>query len=319
MGIQLIKRMLPVSVLVMILVSACSLGAFGPKPPAPTALPATNTPRPRPTRNVPTVTPTVGPQVDITGANFYYDPSLGIAVGGPVPADSGDVGSIDWMLPPRFEFTISKYPLTHSEMTPRIVVFPIGPLESFNTYGATTMKALADLIEARPEPDKIVDPIPQMTYLQDPELFHSKVKFLDFKNGSGIRFVAEYASDIRPVSNEDLVYHFVGITADGTYAVAVFLPLTQKDLVASEDALTDEQANTIVDDFTKYLTDSANELNIADDSSFKPSLSLLDKLAESFEVKVTTAPVVTAGPDDATPTDAPRDTPTPEFHITPAP
>jgi len=319
MGIQSSRRALPAIVLAVAL-SACSFGSLrvGPAP-KPTAPPPTATRRPRPTEIIPSVTPTIGPQVNVQGATFYFDPALGIATGGPVPADGGDVGSLDWMLPARFEFTISNYPLTRTEITPRIVVFPIAPLAGFNPTGAAKMKALAALLQAKTDPQQITGPIPQMTNPQDREMFHARVSYLNFKNGTGIRFITQYASDLIPISNYDLIYHFTGITSDGTYAVGVLLPLSQKALIANEDSMTDQQAADMLADFTKYLTDAVDDLNIADDSSFNPTLTQLDKLSESFQVTATTAPLVTAAPEDATPTYAPQVTPTPEFYITPAP
>jgi hypothetical protein len=320
-SISSIKQALPLLALAFI-ISGCGQAAPAGPPtatPKPTAVP-TRKPRPRPTEVLPTATPVPNPQVDFFGVSFLYNPTLGGVIGAQVPADTDDIGSPDWKLPERAEFTVVNYPPVKTSRTPKIVVFPIAPMTDFNDVGAERIQALADLLKAKPEPDKIVEPIPQMSDMEEDELMHAQVKYLDFQNGSGVRFISEYSSDVRPINNEDLVYVFQGITTDGKFYVAIMLPLTQIDLIENEDALTSAQADAMLSDYNKYLSGIAKDLTIADGASFIPKLSLLDKVVTSFNIAPDALPAMTAtepgsdtsteqadATDDAEPADATDD------------
>ena len=44
---------------------------------------------------------------------------------------------------------------------------------------------------------------------------HSQVQYLDFKNGTGVRYLTQFDQGILPINNYELVYTYQGLTSDG--------------------------------------------------------------------------------------------------------
>lgn len=57
------------------------------------------------------------------------------------------------------------------------------------------------------------------------QVFHSNERPFAFQNGTGIRFLTQYAQAPYPVNNFSLFYTFQGLTNDGKYYVAAILPI----------------------------------------------------------------------------------------------
>ena len=62
---------------------------------------------------------------------------------------------------------------------------------------------------------------------------HVQVQYLDFKSGTGVRFLTQFNNGMAPVNNHDLIYTFQGLTSDGKYYIAAVLPVTHPDLPAN--------------------------------------------------------------------------------------
>ncbi len=62
-----------------------------------------------------------------------------------------------------------------------------------------------------------VDQLPTVPFFQAAQLFASNVQVISFQNGSGVRFLTEYAQYAASANNHDLFYHFEGVTRDGEY------------------------------------------------------------------------------------------------------
>ena len=282
-------RGLPIAVLILAAL-ACSApigqGAAASTQPAEaaTAAPsATEAATPAPTEAV-TPAAAAGPAANVTfgGVSFYLDPTLGTATGKQVPADTGDTGSPGMPLPARVQFDISGYPAGKNVRLAQIVIVPVSAPGGAGDAVAQREALLKQLLQQKPGEDAISQDIPQLADMAQGEMVRVKVKYLDFQNGSGVRFVTEFSSDVRPVSQSDIVYVFQGLTADGSTIVSVQLPLTQPALPAGPDSMTADQLNALAANFDQYVKDTTKALDAADDSSYQPGLATLDGLAQSF-------------------------------------
>ncbi|MCA9980784.1 MAG: META domain-containing protein, partial [Anaerolineales bacterium] len=56
----------------------------------------------------------------------------------------------------------------------------------------------------------------------------AQVRYFDFGNGqgSGVRYLARFAQDANPLTNDQLHYYYQGLSADGQYYVSVIIPIS---------------------------------------------------------------------------------------------
>lgn len=118
-------------------------------------------------------------------------------------------------------------------------------------------------------PKSIADVIPVLPSVENMQLFCSQIRYLDFADGAGVRFVTRYAMETSPTTNEMIFYTFQGLTSDGRYYISVFYPITAKDLPETAVVLT-----------------TLNFLNRQASSDFRPDLARLDNMVKSLRVVV---------------------------------
>jgi hypothetical protein len=116
------------------------------------------------------------------------------------------------------------------------------------------------------------------------QVFHSNVKYIDFQNGSGVRYLAVLAQYPAPVNNQDLFYTYQGLTTDGRYFVSIILPVSQSSLPISANALQVSELETIAKD-PAYYGNMAGKLNALPDGDFVPDLAKMDALVASLAIE----------------------------------
>ena len=229
---------------------------------------------------VPRMEPT--PQADIVyeGISFSYDDAL--ATG----ADAETVPASEFMgtgetIPEHIEFTFTGYMPDNTLHQPRIYVYPVDALMN-NSLAAPAVTELRSRLEARPElqPNNSQPFLPLFNAAQ---VFTAKGAYLDFHNGSGIRYLTQFDQAFLPINNYEMFYTFQGLTDDGTYYVAAILPATNPLLPADQTPLLEDIA--FVNDFPTYVSDITGQVQAADAASFTPQLWLLDGMIETLEVK----------------------------------
>jgi hypothetical protein len=111
------------------------------------------------------------------------------------------------------------------------------------------------------------------------------LKYLDFKNGQGVRFLTQFDQAYLPINNDELFYTYQGLTSDGKYYVAAVLPVNAADLPA-DGTVTDElKAGDFGANFMLYLEQVVKQLESQPATSFTPDLGKLDAMMASLEVK----------------------------------
>jgi hypothetical protein len=136
------------------------------------------------------------------------------------------------------------------------------------------------------------DQLPTVPFLNAAQVFASTIQAISFQNGSGVRFLTEYAQYFAPVNNHELVYHFQGFSDDGEYYIIAILPITAPVLAQTSDAgalvpvggIAYPDINDPNADFQAYYASVTDLLNATSPDAFTPSISQLDALIQSMIV-----------------------------------
>jgi hypothetical protein len=173
---------------------------------------------------------------------------------------------------------------------PQIYVYPALEYAQLVPAAFESMHRLRNVMHA---PDAAsVDQLPTVPFFNAAQVFASNFQTLAFQNGSGIRFVTEYAQGFVSVNNQDLFYHFQGFTDDGNYYIVAVLPVTSPLLAESDDLDAPLPAGGIPfpdlaspdPDLQGYFAAVAALLDAQPAESFSPALSQLDALIQSMWV-----------------------------------
>lgn len=114
------------------------------------------------------------------------------------------------------------------------------------------------------------------------QAFRSKMKVIEFQNGSGFRFLTSYDEDYVPMSTNSLIYAFVGVTHDKNYLVAGVIPFTGSPLPQTTDYPNDY--DSIILRYDEHIEEGVRLLNVSEDPAFNPSLEWIDSLFRSLNL-----------------------------------
>jgi hypothetical protein len=228
-----------------------------------------------------TTAPAICTTVEFNGISFCYDPSLAQGVTTYV-IDELATPDDPWFSMPQFErIHFDGYITGDKFHSPNIEVYSVEKYMGVNENATNTITKLQEYIANKPIiPDGAIPFLPAWNAAQ---LFRVIPAFVEFQNGQGIRFLAEYGQYSAPVNSSDLFYTFQGITNDGLYYVSVILPVTHPSLPpdANVDPALQQQ---LYDDYQGYLDDILPTLATQALGSFTPDLSLLDAMIQSMKI-----------------------------------
>jgi hypothetical protein len=248
--------------------------------PPPATLPPTEPPAPlQPTGN----------QISFSNVSFTLSGDVAAnALAGTIPAVTG--GDPGWgVAPEHIKFELDGYPLSNTFHDPQILVYPANEYAAMHQGAATSMAHLRVILEGNGTPP--AESLPTIPDFNAAQLFAAQIKVIQFKSGSGVRFLAEYGQYSATANNIDLFYEFQGLTSDGKYYIIAILPISQPLLANDEKPETNPPAGGIpfpgYDDpnaITAYYISVVDLLNNATPESFLPGLASLDALIQSIEV-----------------------------------
>ncbi len=237
----------------------------------------------------PSTIPTLPPaNVTCNELSFYLDPALGSGYEcETVPENSSsDIPMDIFIYPAHTELTIQNYPLTGTQFSPQIWIYPVNRfsellpdvlprrvsnLESFIASGTWSSGELPFL-----------PPLPMAQTL----FSHEAV--LLFNSGQGVRFITHYNESSNPIDNRTIFYTFQGLTDDGMYWVAVTLPISSpilpddSDFPPPPEGYTDE---SWFQNYDSYVSDMKDALDAQPPGSFFPTINSLDSLVRSITVR----------------------------------
>jgi hypothetical protein len=203
-------------------------------------------------------------------------------------------GSAPWwgIGPEHVRVTFQDYVLQAKFHEPQIIVFPAAEYAAANESAAANIQTLQDVLSnpaSVPESTKV----PHITFFNAGPVFQSQVAVVPFRGGYGIRALTEYAQYAAPVNNNDMFYHFQGLTSDGTKYIVAILPVTAPLLqVDSAPSSLAPVGGVTYPDFStadpaafgSYYAAVSDLLNSTAESDFTPSLTALDALIGSLSV-----------------------------------
>jgi hypothetical protein len=321
------QKVLLLFVLFTLIISACGTASPEPSP----TIPPTNTPtiQASPTESptlsptpslepTPTLLPTIAPPaLEDSGAlptNFFlvnapqsiatlvswnliqgtaYDPNM-------PPSPNG--------LPPHLLVTFDNEAVDLAQFNPRERQGRIFPIQSYAAMFASsglidimpTIENLKNILITRPE--QIDGGIPVLPGLTAAQSMNAKVKYLSFKGGEGISFLAALAQDISPVTDQNLFYFFQGLSTDGLQYVSFVFPVQSTLLPDTFDQISQDVQTALQTDPIKYFAEITEALNQAQPNEFIPNLNDMEQMVQSMEI---VAPSGTATQEASTPTATP--------------
>jgi hypothetical protein len=175
---------------------------------------------------------------------------------------------------------------SQSGWKPHLRIYPVNDYRSI--YGADPLQqataSINNIIDRLQvilvdRPSTFEDDIPFLPPQHNAQIFKAQIKYLDFKNGSGIRFITQHALG-GPISNQFIFYSFQGLTSDGQYYVALFYPVSTQILANMDNG---SSFNTLAD-FQSHVQETTQRLNALSANNFTPNLRLLDEVTQSLQI-----------------------------------
>jgi len=162
-------------------------------------------------------------------------------------------------------------------------VVPASEFRGLESYVGQEIDQLQGLIASKP--GEVTRTLPLLPPLGASQVFHAQDKYVDTANGSGIRYISEYAQDVHPITNQDVFYTFQGLTGDGQYYIMFFYPISTTALPATiEDTDAAKDYDAFARNYESYLTETVKALNAAAPADFRPSLDELDQWVKTIDV-----------------------------------
>ncbi len=265
---------------VMLLLTACSPlsnGSVSPQPETIETLPVVSSPDS--TADLTTGESATGPEnltvvLDLNGIGQSFTTEV-------IETNTVDEENAPYweILPQYTALTLSGYPITNHLMKPQIFIYPVAQLITTNEGAGKITNNLVDLLKSQ----QIGKELPFLPMLNASQVMTAQVKFMDFQNGQGVRYITQYDQAPLPINNYELIYTYQGLTNDGKYYVAAVLPVNLSSLPA-DPQITGQDPMDFINVFNTYLENTVNDLNQQDPGLFTPDLSLLDEMVKSIEI-----------------------------------
>lgn len=184
------------------------------------------------------------------------------------------------VFPEHVEVAFSDYAQPDSIQMPKIYVYPVAALKEANQMAAEQVNTLQELLVKKPDLATI-NPLPFLPLFNAQAMFTAQAQYLNFANGSGIRYLTQFGQATGPINNQELVYTFQGLTDDGANYVAAVFPVAQSALPADMASADTSFPNG----FEAYIQGVKDELETAVSNSFTPALDNLDNMVSTITIQ----------------------------------
>ena len=278
------KSLLAISAL-LFAIMACNL------PSITTPASPTNPGEPPGTALVPTDTPIpTGNMVTLNNVAFTIPQDVAKDALTEMIAAVTDPNAAPWeMKPEHLEFTLTSYQLQDKFHQPKIYVYPAQEFAA-DSGAAESIRRLQAILSNTTPPT--ADNLPFVPFFNAGQVFAAQIQTIKFQNGSGVRFLTEYAQYFATINNRDLFYEFQGLTTDGKYYIIAILPVTAPMLAADEKPDASVPSDGVPfpgyddpnADYVSYYNAIAEKLNTAASETFSPTLTTLDNLIQSITI-----------------------------------
>lgn len=299
---RFLPKLLAVGLLGSLLFSACAPAPTPAHIPTSTIIPATGEPTQIPASPTPipaTATPTAQPPSNTETAETFGSLTLVVPSGVAGGASGSDAPRIDgedaawWQKTPgHLQVTLSDYDISQGQShQPQIHVYPAQAYAELVPPAFESLHRL-DNILGMPEVPISVNQLPAVPFFNAQQVFASNIQAISFQNGTGVRFLTQYAQYAASVNNHDLFYQFQGVTRDGAYYIIAILPITVPVLAETGDVEAALPPGAIASpdiadpeaDWQGYYTAISDLLNVTPLDAFTPRIDQLDLLIQSMQI-----------------------------------
>ena len=241
--------------------------------------------RPSAALSQPTTSPTPLPDQAVAasltqdGITLFFDPNLILDLTGDTQPAVSEPGPF---LEAHPDYVIFSFILDSGALS----VVRVQDYAALSESAEGELQRLKEMIAARPSQLQECIPQPPLTAFYTTcshQQFDANIAYVDFQNGSGVRFVTVYAiQDAVPVSNEHLTYVFQGFTEDERYYVSAGFHITHMDLEEFVAEVPEKvYADTSGEALRQYFEDYEAILN-ASEGRYQPLLSRFDEILGSL-------------------------------------
>jgi len=231
----------------------------------------------------PTQHPTVTaspPEANFTyaGVSFYFNQILADDITAGVTPGNYDETNPWWSTPEYRNYRFNNWVLSDAFHIPTINVYPVADFKAINENVSNGLDALQLALDTYPEDHAGL----MVSDLYNAgQLYQSNVKYLDFQNGRGARWLSQYGQAYYTVGFPHLFYTYQGLTDDGLYYVSIILPVDHPYLPDVDPADLDD---SFYENYGAYRDSVVAQLESESENTFVPSLILLDQLVASMTV-----------------------------------
>ena len=183
-----------------------------------------------------------------------------------------------WSTPEHRSYSFNGWVLTDTFHKPSIRIYPVADFRAINENVSMGMDALSEALSSQPadgEGLRVLD------LYNAGQFFQGQMKYMDFQNGSGARWLSQYGQALYPIGWPHLFYTFQGFTNDGVYYISIILPVNHHSLPHPDSVTLDD---AFYENYDPYVEGIRNQLEAESDASFMPSLVLMDQIVESLLV-----------------------------------
>ncbi len=192
--------------------------------------------------------------------------------------------------PAHTQLTLNDYLLSGKSIQPQVVVYPAQDYAALNTIAAQNLTYLRS-VQENPAASANAG-LPVVPFFNSIPVYSAVPQVIPFQNGTGVRFLTQYAQYSAPANNQELFYTFQGLTADGAYYIVATFPITAPGLGESSDpnaavpvgGVAYPKIGSPEAEWTSYYAAVTDLLTATAPKAFIPTLAQLDTLIESMRV-----------------------------------
>jgi hypothetical protein len=203
-----------------------------------------------------------------------------------VPA-IGEGGGAPWeTAPAHVKIGLISYQLQGKFHEAAMYIYPADEYGQANPKAAEQIDRIQKILAGA---TMLNETLPRIPWFNAEQLIAAHIQMIRFQNGRGVRALTEYAQYFAPINNNELFYHFEGLTEDNNYYIVAVLPVTAPILPENEkpDAAVPEGGVPIPTDIgvnNNYYISVTEKLNSLAPDEYSPSLNTLDALIQSILV-----------------------------------
>jgi hypothetical protein len=224
--------------------------------------------------------------------NLVIPPGLASGVRGSQFSRSEGPKVAPWdVTPGHTQLKLEGYLLQGKSQEPMILIYPAQSYAEQYPNAFESIRRLDNILGTPGAPISSAQ-LPTVPSFNAKQAFASNIQLVSFQNGRGVRFLTEYAQYPVSANNQDLFYHFQGLTSDGTYYIIAIFPIAVPVLADTSDggavlphggvAYTDITRPSV--DWQGYYTAVTNLLNAQSPEAFAPAINRLDSLIQSMRI-----------------------------------